>query len=171
MSYNHSDDTGYEQPDGDYYDYQSPNQTQYDDAQARLPSIFRAQQQPGFDNEAYLDVPNSPAPNLGFRLSTITERTERTEPSTLWHPRQQYTVPDSPRSYLSSVTTSYGKEIGGATSSTSRMTITHLASRTRRSGGECNFIHPIQRTRPQNTFPVPFHDTACFCPRTYSTRK
>lgn len=144
MSYNHPDDVGYEQPDGDYYDYQPPNQAQYDDAQARLPSIFRAQQQPGFDNEAYLDVPNSPGPNLGFRLSTITERTERTEPSALWHPRQQYTVPDSPRSLLSSVTTSYGKEIGGTTSTTSNMTITHLLSRTRRPGGERDFLYSFQ---------------------------
>ncbi|KAF8974681.1 hypothetical protein BDZ97DRAFT_1935463, partial [Flammula alnicola] len=74
----------------------------------RLPSIFLAQQQPGFDNQAYLAVPSSPRPN---RLSTITERTERTEPSTLWRPRQQYLVPNTPRSFVSSATTSYGKEL------------------------------------------------------------
>jgi hypothetical protein len=74
-----------------------------------VPSIFLAQEQPGFDNQAYLAVPNSPKPN---RLSTITERTERTEPSMLWRPRQQYTVPNTPRSMVSSTTTSYGQELG-----------------------------------------------------------
>ena len=56
-------------------------------------------------------VPNSPMPK---RLSTITERTERTEPSMLWRPRQQYTVPNTPRSMVSSTTTSYGQELGGS---------------------------------------------------------
>jgi len=75
-----------------------------------MPSIFLAQEQPGFDNQAYLAIPNSPVPK---RLSTITERTERTEPSMLWRPRQQYTVPNTPRSMVSSTTTSYGQELGG----------------------------------------------------------
>ncbi|KAJ3506780.1 hypothetical protein NLJ89_g6679 [Agrocybe chaxingu] len=85
---------------------------QYDqgDPQLRLPSIFRAQQQPGFDSEAYLAV-ESPRP-VKKLLSTISEHTERTEPSIMWRSRQTYYVPDTPRTYVSSsTTTSYGREI------------------------------------------------------------
>ncbi|KDR83448.1 hypothetical protein GALMADRAFT_150559 [Galerina marginata CBS 339.88] len=78
------------------------------DMRPRLPSIFLAQQQPGFDNQAYLAVPSSPR---GNRLSTITERTERTEPSMLWRPRQHYMIPNTPRSFVSSDSTDYGREL------------------------------------------------------------
>ncbi|KAF9482030.1 hypothetical protein BDN70DRAFT_488629 [Pholiota conissans] len=78
----------------------------------RLPSIFLAQQQPGFDNRAYLEVPGSPIQQTK-RLSTISEKSEWTEPSTLWRPRQQPAVPNTPRSFVSSTTTSYGQEIEG----------------------------------------------------------
>ncbi|KAH9482959.1 hypothetical protein JR316_0005059 [Psilocybe cubensis] len=77
----------------------------------RLPSIFLAQQQPGFDNQAYLAVASSPASTRPHRLSTITERTERTEPSMLWRSVQPSVVPTTPRSFVSSNTTSYGKEL------------------------------------------------------------
>lgn len=76
----------------------------------RLPSIFLAQQQPGFDNEAYHAV-DSPRPLKTF-LSTISERTERTDPSTPYHSRQHRLLPTSSRSFVSSPTTSYGNELG-----------------------------------------------------------
>jgi hypothetical protein len=105
-----------------YQHYQSnqPGQLRDDEDQnypepevrSRLPSIFLAQQQPGFDNEAYLSVENSPCIVSHNRLSTITEHTERTEPSLMWRSRQQYLIPNSARSYQSSPTTSYGQELG-----------------------------------------------------------
>lgn len=76
----------------------------------RLPSIFLAQQQPGFDNEAYLAV-DSPRPLKTF-LSTISERTERTDPSTPYRSRQHRLLTTSSRSFASSPTTSYGNELG-----------------------------------------------------------
>lgn len=82
------------------------------EVRSRLPSIFLAQQQPGFDNEAYLSVENSPPAVPYNRLSTITEYTERTDPSLMWRSRQQYLVPNSPHSFQSSATTSYGRELG-----------------------------------------------------------
>ncbi|PPQ92367.1 hypothetical protein CVT25_008717 [Psilocybe cyanescens] len=81
------------------------------DTRPRLPSIFLAQQQPDFDNQAYLAVSNSPASPRPNRLSTITERTERTEPSMLWRSVQPSLVPTTPRSFVSSDTTSYGREL------------------------------------------------------------
>jgi hypothetical protein len=81
------------------------------EVRSRLPSIFLAQQQPGFDNEAYLSVENSPCVVSHNRLSTITEPTERTEPSLMWRSRQQYLVLNSARSFQSSPT-SYGRELG-----------------------------------------------------------
>jgi hypothetical protein len=80
----------------------------------RLPSIFLAQQQPGFDNEAYLAV-DSPRPLKTF-LSTISERTERTDPSTPYRSRQHRLLTTSSRSFVSSPTTSYGNELGNALS-------------------------------------------------------
>ncbi|KAF9569400.1 hypothetical protein CPC08DRAFT_701894 [Agrocybe pediades] len=86
--------------------YSEPN------ARSRLPSIFLAQQQPGFDNQAYLNVPNSPYAHVR-RLSKISEKTEKTEPSMLWQPQQHYDLPDTPRSMASSISTSYGQETYG----------------------------------------------------------
>ncbi|KAF8165067.1 hypothetical protein B0H34DRAFT_793499 [Crassisporium funariophilum] len=101
------------------YQYQQSNQSgalPYDDdleyhdpnGRSRLPAIFLAQQQPGFDGEAYFAVENSPRPKN--KLSRISERTERTEP-VLWRSRQQYLIPNTPRSFMSSPTTSYGQEL------------------------------------------------------------
>ncbi|KIM45904.1 hypothetical protein M413DRAFT_23715 [Hebeloma cylindrosporum] len=111
-----SDSLSDEQRGNESYQYYQSNQSGHlqegeyleENTRPRVPSIFLAQEQPGFDNQAYLAVPSSPKPN---RLSTITERTERTEPSMLWRPRQQYTVPNTPRSMAPSTTTSYGQEI------------------------------------------------------------
>ncbi|KAF9534968.1 hypothetical protein CPB83DRAFT_223685 [Crepidotus variabilis] len=75
----------------------------------RLPSIFLAQQQPDFDSEAYLAAASESPQQMKRYLSTITERTERTEPSTLLHSRQQ-TYPRDSR--ISMMTSSYGDEIG-----------------------------------------------------------
>jgi len=75
----------------------------------RLPSIFLAQQQPGFDNEAYYAV-DSPRPLKKF-LSTISERTERTEPSTPFRSGRRNLLP-ARHSLISSPTTSYGNELG-----------------------------------------------------------
>ncbi|KAF8901630.1 hypothetical protein CPB84DRAFT_1846637 [Gymnopilus junonius] len=106
---NQSGDLCYTDGDGDQsFDDES--------TRPRLPSIFLAQQQPGFDNQAYLAVPPSPRIN---RLSTITERTERTEPSMLYRPRQQSMIPNTPRSFVSSDTTDYGKELDPNTSGAS----------------------------------------------------
>ena len=103
-----------------FYHHYHPSQLQDDEdrnypepeVRSRLPSIFLAQQQPGFDNEAYLSVENSPGVVSHNRLSTITEHTERTEPSLMWRSRQQYLVPNNARSFQSSPTTSYGLELG-----------------------------------------------------------
>ncbi|KAF9057448.1 hypothetical protein BJ165DRAFT_33338 [Panaeolus papilionaceus] len=102
-----------------------------DYVQSRLPSIFRAQQQPDFDQEAYQWVDPTPGvPQVtNHRLSTITEKTERTEPSTMWQSRRMYSsnrqsflsetetisrnTPRGPMASLpSSPTTSYGRELG-----------------------------------------------------------
>lgn len=90
--------------DGDLHEYHEINNG------PRLPSIFLAQQQPGFDNEAYLAV-DSPRPLKTF-LSTISEHTERTDPSTPYYSRQHRLLPTSSRSFISSPTTSYGNELG-----------------------------------------------------------
>ena len=102
-----SSDRNYEDGSQQYYQDQEGYEHPYPGS--RLPSIFVAQQQPGFDNQAYLEVASTPHIK---RLSTISEKTERTEPSALWRPRQQYPIPDTPRSLVSSATTSYGEEIG-----------------------------------------------------------
>lgn len=94
---------------GDLYYADDDQDFNNESTRPRLPSIFLAQQQPGFDNQAYMAVPNSPRVN---RLSTITERTERTEPSMLYRPRQQSMVPNTPRSFVSSDSTDYGQELG-----------------------------------------------------------
>ena len=92
------------------YGYADGDQTfDEESTRPRLPSIFLAQQQPGFDNQAYMAFPNSPRMN---RLSTISERTERTEPSMLYRSYQQSMVPNTPRSFVSSDSTDYGQELG-----------------------------------------------------------
>ncbi|PPR02456.1 hypothetical protein CVT24_002005, partial [Panaeolus cyanescens] len=102
-----------------------------DYVQSRVPSIFRAQQQPDFDQEAYQWVDSTPdVPQATKnRLSTITEKSERTEPSTMWQSRRLYTSnrqsfttenetldQNTPRGQLASLpsspTTSYGQELG-----------------------------------------------------------
>ncbi|KAF8803783.1 hypothetical protein BYT27DRAFT_7108972 [Phlegmacium glaucopus] len=100
--------------DDEDQDYPEP------EVRSRLPSIFLAQQQPGFDNEAYLSVENSPQVNSRNRLSTITEHTEKTDPSVRWRSRQQYLMPNSARSLLSSPTTSYGQELDARMSMSER---------------------------------------------------
>ena len=98
-------DSGHYVEDENVQDYSAVN------SGPRLPSIFLAQQQPGFDNEAYLAV-DSPRPLKKF-LSTITERTERTEqPSTPYRSRQHHLIPNTTNSLMSSPTTSYGNELG-----------------------------------------------------------
>lgn len=76
----------------------------------RLPSIFLAQQQPGFDNKAYFAV-ESPHPPLKKILSTISERTERTELSAPFRSGRRSLLPTR-HSLNSSPTTSYGNELG-----------------------------------------------------------
>ena len=60
------------------------------------------------------DVPSGfMSPDRHSRLSTITELTERTEPSSHWPSRQQLVAMNNPRALSSSETiSSYGKVIG-----------------------------------------------------------
>ena len=103
--YHAHDQAGHPPLESEEQDYHDPY------GQPRGPQIFLAQQQPGFDREAYLAV-DSPRPMKKY-LSTITELTERTEPSMLLRNRHQHLlVPNTPRSFVSSPTTSYGNELG-----------------------------------------------------------
>ncbi|TFK43259.1 hypothetical protein BDQ12DRAFT_170939 [Crucibulum laeve] len=102
------------QDDEDQYGYQEHHgyideEEGYGDGEhevrSRLPLIHLAQQQGG----VMYSEPGTPAP-VQYRLSTITERTERTELSPYWA-RQQLAPPDTPRGMSSSASTSYGQVI------------------------------------------------------------
>lgn len=99
------------QEDQGHYFYRSPESSgslnsmdeEYGqtEVRSRLPLILQAQ-------EGFLPVDDRP-----YRLSTITERTERTEPSPHWRSRQPFLSADTPQTFPSSPTTSYGQVIGG----------------------------------------------------------
>lgn len=78
-----------------------------EEERSRVPLIVRAQQQ---NEPAELESEATGAP-VKRNLSTITERTERTEISPHWPTRQQVVSLNLPRP-PSSVTTSYGRAIG-----------------------------------------------------------
>ncbi|KJA24591.1 hypothetical protein HYPSUDRAFT_200464 [Hypholoma sublateritium FD-334 SS-4] len=110
-------DGNYEDRSEQYYQDQEGYEHPYPGS--RLPSIFMAQQQSGFDNQAHPEVSSTPHIK---RLSTISEKTERTEPIALWRPRHQYPIPDTPCSSApSSATTSYGEEIVGLSQKANRL--------------------------------------------------
>lgn len=94
-------------PQSMIYDYE-PNSDNLDEPEvrSRLPLIVLAQQQ-GYGSEGLSVAPETPY----GRLSTITERTERTEPSPYWRSRQYLAPPDTSRD-ISSPETSYGQVIG-----------------------------------------------------------
>lgn len=72
------------------------------EVRSRLPLILQAQE--GF-------LPVDDGSTRPYRLSTITERTERTEPSPHWRSRQPFLSAGTPQTFPSSPTTSYGQVI------------------------------------------------------------
>lgn len=101
------------QEDQGHYFYRSPESSgssssmgeEYGqpEVRSRLPLILQAQE--GF-------LPVDDGSTRPYRLSTITERTERTEPSPHWRSRQPFLSASTPQTFPSSPTTSYGQLVG-----------------------------------------------------------
>lgn len=94
----------------EYYDPEQ-YEKQHPEERSRVPLIVQAQQQPGFNGT--LEVSEHGTPRvLRPVLSTISEKTERTEPSTYWRNRQSSLA--TPRPLSSAPSSSYGEVIGEA---------------------------------------------------------
>ncbi|KAF7301550.1 HBS1-N domain-containing protein [Mycena indigotica] len=94
-----------EEPEADlgYGQYSPPVlEEEEHDGRSRIPLIKQAQQ----PYESQLDAESG----IRRNLSTISERTERTEPSPNWPPRQRYLSLEIPRP-PSTITTSYGQAV------------------------------------------------------------
>lgn len=92
----------------EYYDPEQ-YERQHPEERSRVPLIVQAQQQPGFNGT--LEVSEHGTPRmLRPALSTISEKTERTEPSPYWRNRQRSLI--TPRSLSSAPSSSYGEVIG-----------------------------------------------------------
>jgi hypothetical protein len=72
--------------------------------------IVQAQQQPGFNGTLEVSEPGTPRV-VRPALSTIYEKSERTEASPYWPNRQP--LLNTPRPLSSALTSSYGELIGG----------------------------------------------------------
>lgn len=93
-----------------YGEYSSPpiQDSPGPDGRSRTPLIVLAQQQNPIEPNTF---GGSPRP-LRKLLSTISERTERTEASPHWPSRQQLVALNTPRPPTTSPSTSYGHLIG-----------------------------------------------------------
>jgi hypothetical protein len=87
-------------------------------------------------------------------LSTISERTERTDPSTPYRSRQHRLLTTSSRSFVSSPTTSYGNELGNASSTSPSILYLPWHQMTEcRATGRIHIMIPIQADTHPLTLP------------------